>query len=135
MRASADPRLVCTMTEDAVWWLALLARPKWGPARVLSGVEAAGSPQEAWDRWFLGEPSEAMAGRDTALRWLEAARSEDMHVCTLDNPSYPLLLRELTDAPPVLFWRGTWPSQEAWSRSLAVVGDPQLHGGHGPRRA
>ena len=98
MRASADLRLVCTMTEDAVWWLALLARPKWGPARVLRGVEVAGSPQEAWDRWFLREPSEAMAGRDTARRWLEAAHSEGMQVCTLDNPSYPSLLRKLTDA-------------------------------------
>ena len=96
-----------------MWWLALLARPKWGPARVLRGVEAAGSPQETWDRWFLREPSEAMAGRDTARRCLEAARSEGMHVCTLDNPSYPSLLRELTDAPPVLFWRGTWPAQVA----------------------
>ena len=122
MRASADLRLVCTMTEDAVWWLALLARPKWGPAHVLKGVEVAGSPQEAWDRWFLREPSEAMAGRDTALRWLETAGSEGMQVCTLDDPSYPSLLRELTDAPPVLFWRGTWPSEEGWSRSLAVVG-------------
>ena len=105
-----------------MWWLALLARPKWGPARVLRGVEAAGSPQEAWDCWFLREPSEAMAGRDSARRWLEAAQSEGMHVCTLDNPSYPSLLRELTDAPPVFFWRGTWPSQGVWSRSLAVVG-------------
>jgi len=122
MRASVDPRLVCTMTEDAVWWLALLARPKWGPARVLKGVEVAGSPQEAWDRWFLREPSEAMTGRDTALRWLETAGSEGMQVCTLDDPSYPSLLRELTDAPPVLFWRGTWPALEGWSRSLAVVG-------------
>ena len=95
-----------------MWWLSLLARPKWGPAHVLRGVEAAGSPQEAWDRWFLREPSEAMTGRDTARRWLEAAHSEGMHVCTLDDPSYPLLLRELTDAPPVLFWRGTWPSEE-----------------------
>ena len=122
MRALADPQLVCIMREDAVWWLSLLARPKWGPARVLRGVEVAGSPQEAWDRWFLREPSAAMAGRDTARRWLEAARSKGMHVCTLDNPSYPSLLRELTDAPPVLFWCGTWPAQEAWSRSLAVVG-------------
>lgn len=122
MRAVKDPWLVCTMREDAEWWLALLARPKWGTARVLRGVEAAGSPQEVWDRWFLREPSEAMAGRDTARRWLEAARSEGMHVCTLDDPSYPSLLRELTDAPPVLFWRGTWPAEESWSRSLAVVG-------------
>ena len=61
MRAVKDPWLVCTMREDAEWWLALLARPKWGTARVLRGVEAAGSPQEVWDRWFLREPSEAMA--------------------------------------------------------------------------
>ena len=122
MRASEDLRLVCTMTEDAVWWLAMLARPKWGPARVLKGVEAAGSPQEAWHRWVLREPREAMVGRDTAWRWLEAAHAAGAHVCTLDNPTYPTLLRELTDAPPVLFWRGTWPSQKAWSRSLAVVG-------------
>ena len=67
------------------------------------GVETAGSPQEAWYHWFLREPSEAVAGRDTARRWLEAARSKGMNVCTLDNPSYPSLLRELTDAPPVLF--------------------------------
>ena len=86
------------------------------------GVEAAGSPQEAWHRWVLREPREAMVGRDTAWRWLEAAHSAGAHVCTLDNPTYPPLLRELTDAPPVLFWRGTWPSEKAWSRSLAVVG-------------
>lgn len=103
MHALSDPPLVCTMTEDSLWWLALLARPKRGPARVLRGVETAGSPQEAWYHWFLREPSEAVAGRDTARRWLEAARSKGMNVCTLDNPSYPSLLRELTDAPPVLF--------------------------------
>ena len=50
MHALSDPPLVCTMTEDSLWWLVLLARPKWGPARVLRGVETAGSPQEVWDQ-------------------------------------------------------------------------------------
>lgn len=105
-----------------MWWLALLARPNWGPARVHRGVEVAGSPREAWDRWFLREPSEAMVARETAHRWLDTAHGQGMHVCTLDSPTYPSLLRECTDAPPVLFWRGTWPSHQAWSRTLAVVG-------------
>ena len=88
MHALSDPPLVCTMTEDSLWWLAFLARPKWGLARVLRGVEPAGSPQVAWDRWFLREPSEAVAGRDTARGWLEAARFKGMHVYTFHQPQW-----------------------------------------------
>ena len=38
----------------AVWWLALLARPKWGPARVLAGwIETLEAVWVSWQTTYL----------------------------------------------------------------------------------
>ncbi|GAB4575062.1 MAG: DNA-processing protein DprA [Anaerolineae bacterium] len=41
-------------------------------------------------------------------------------VLTLEDPDYPSLLRELPDAPPVLYIRGTLTAADAWA--VAIVG-------------
>jgi DNA processing protein len=43
---------------------------------------------------------------DERAHWRRWARQSETHVLTLDDPSYPPLLRETRDPPPVLFVRG-----------------------------
>src|SRR5262249_30011630 len=56
----------------------------------------------------------------------EMARLEDAQVTALaqSDPRYPSRLKEIDDAPPVLYGRGEWRGEDEWS--VAVVG---------PRRA
>ncbi len=51
-----------------------------------------------------------------ARAWLNA----DFDVRTILDPSYPEPLRDIFNAPPVLFVKGTWPTTAA--RAIAVVG-------------
>jgi DNA processing protein len=43
---------------------------------------------------------------DECARCQRWAQQPNRHVLTLDDPRYPPLLREIADAPPVLFVRG-----------------------------
>ena len=74
------------------------------PAAVLSAGQAqlkdAGISDPATLSW-LREPDEAAVALD--LAWLEQPES---HLLTISSPAYPPLLREIPDAPPLLFVRG-----------------------------
>lgn len=101
--------------------LRLHSLPEIGPKRFAQLLDVFGAashalsaPATAWQR--LGIPAAAAEARRSAavreqaqavLAWLEAPQH---HLLWLDQPSYPGLLSELEDAPPVLF----------------VAGDPQL---------
>ena len=54
---------------------------------------------------------------DEVLRQVERAGAQ---VLTWDTPDYPGLLRQITDAPPVLFVRGSLTPADEWS--VALVG-------------
>ncbi|WP_162909577.1 DNA-processing protein DprA [Aggregatilinea lenta] len=54
--------------------------------------------------------------REDIIRW----RAGGIQIARRDDPCFPRLLRELDDAPPVLFWRGDLRPDEA--RTVAIVG-------------
>src|SRR5471032_1419031 len=91
--------------------------PELGPMRFKKLLEAFGSasaaisaPASAWRA--LGLPlacaearrsSEVRDGASHALAWLERP---DQHLLMWDQPDYPALLAEISDAPPLLFVAG-----------------------------
>jgi DNA processing protein len=95
--------------------------PELGPARFRKLLEAFGSaskaisaPASAWRA--LGLPQvccearrapEVRDGASHALAWIER---QDQHLLMWDQPDYPALLAQISDAPPLLF----------------VAGDPQI---------
>lgn len=129
--------------------------PELGPARFRKLLEAFGSaskaisaPASAWRA--LGLPfacsearrsSEIRDGASHALAWLERP---GQHLLMWDQPDYPALLAEISDAPPLLFVAGdpgilesrSWrwsavvaPRDRAWTplpRSPAVWPAPVL---------
>jgi DNA processing protein len=105
--------------------------PELGPARFKKLLEAFGSasaaisaPASAWRA--LGLPvaccearrsSEVRDGASHALAWLERP---GQHLLMWDQPEYPALLAEISDAPPLLFVAGDPTILE--KPQLAMVG-------------
>ncbi len=50
--------------------------------------------------------------------------NQGIKVCTIDDPQYPPLLKEIHGAPEKLWYRGTWPSAP-W-HSIGVVGSRKM---------
>jgi len=112
--------------EQLRYWLALLHAPGVGAVgfrELLELVESIPSlfhsspPPSVSERVrkYLRAPDWDAVERD--LVWLE---QQDCHILTLDDEIYPSLLRQLFDAPPVLFLRGDFHQLE--NPQLAVVG-------------
>jgi len=114
-------------SQYAVAWLTLLAMPGLGPVRLQALLDSLGSapailhaPDQAWRA--AGLPPSVIAGRhsadqarvEAAIAWLEADPRH--HLVALDDPDYPPLLKELRDAPPVLFAVG----------DVSLLDQPQL---------
>lgn len=109
-------------------WLALCRTPGLGPRTIQQLLHACGTPRAVFDR-------AVHAGLPLAPPVLDALRRPDWAAvegdiawlaragCTavpLDHPAYPSLLRQIGDAPPVLFVQGD-PALLARPQ-LAVVG-------------
>jgi DNA processing protein len=106
-----------TDTENALRsWLALTHTPKLGPIRIHSLLDVFNTPAEilnagrsAWKQAGLSEkmiehlssPDEEKVEAD--LKWLE---QDNAHIVALDDDRYPPLLRNIPDAPPVLYLLG-----------------------------
>ena len=112
------------------YWLALSRTPGLGSRTIQQLLNTCGTPRAVFDRAAqarlsatldpavqeaLRRPDWAAVERD--LAWL--ARTGCVAVC-LDHPDYPSLLRQIHDAPPVLFVHGD-PACLALPQ-LAVVG-------------
>ena len=108
------------------YWLALLHAPGIGAVGFQALLEQVGSPQRLFHnpssapdsaglRAYLRKPDWAAVEQD--LEWLA---QEDCHILALDDPAYPSLLREIHDAPPLLFLRGE--PRQLENPQLAVVG-------------
>ncbi len=98
-------------------WLALWRAPRIGARRFLMLLERFGSPATVLEAGpeqlkeagigdpatlsWLQAPDESTIARD--LSWLEQPEN---HLLTIDSESYPPLLREIPDPPPLLFVRG-----------------------------
>jgi DNA processing protein len=119
-------------TMDArKYWLGFNAVRGIGPLR-LRALQAAFDSLES--AWHASESELAAAGLDRRAignllaarqhfdldRMLEAVYRAGASVITLDDADYPPLLRELPDAPPVLFVKGTLLDADRWA--VAFVG-------------
>ena len=106
-----------TQTENALRnWLALTHVSKLGPIRIHSLLELFGTPSEifssgrlAWQEAGLPEKIiENLASPDwkkvdADLKWLE---QENTNILTLDDDRYPPMLKNIPDAPPILYTLG-----------------------------
>lgn len=113
-------------------WLRLTLTTGIGPVGARALLEALGPPQDVpgWGNRRLDDIAgprlaAALRGRDPerdrrVARALEWARADDHHLVTLADPDYPPLLRQIADAPPLLYAVGV---RRALARpSVAVVG-------------
>lgn len=114
-------------TENALRsWLALTHTPKLGPVRIHSLLEIFDTPadvlnagQSGWKQAGLSEKMiEHLSAPDwdkvdADLKWLD---QENASILTLDDDRYPPLLKNIPDAPPVLYLLG----------QVEVLKQPQL---------
>ncbi len=116
--------------DDLKYWLALLRTPQVGCRTFLKLLNDVGDPRELFSESrhslaLLGikEPSiEAILKPDwdrvdEDMAWAEQGLC---HILRINDDSYPLLLKEISDPPPVLFVRGSLPVIS--SLQLAMVG-------------
>jgi DNA processing protein len=113
------------------YWLGFNLVRGIGPVRLRMLLDFFGDIQSAWeapeqalreiklDRRSLGNFLKVrhQVNLDEVLRQVDRAGAQ---VMTWDTPDYPNLLRQITDAPPVLFVRGTLTPADEWS--VALVG-------------
>ena len=97
-------------------WLALTHVPNLGPVRIHSLLEAFDNPavilsagRSAWKEAGLSEKMiENLSAPDwdkvdADLKWLE---QENTNILTLDDERYPPMLKNIPDAPPILYTLG-----------------------------
>jgi len=117
--------------ETLRYWLGFNLVRGIGPVRLRMLLDLFGDIQSAWeaseqvlretklDRRSLENFLKVrhQVDLDEVLRQVERVGAQ---VLTWDTPDYPGLLRQITDAPPVLFVRGTLTPADEWS--VALVG-------------
>ncbi len=117
--------------ETRKYWLGFNVIKGVGPVRLRALRQFFGSLDTAWhasesdllaaglDRRTLGNLRQArqVVDLDRLAQDVEALGAS---VVTLDDPDYPALLRELPDAPPVLYFKGTLRDVDQWA--VAFVG-------------
>ena len=117
--------------RDVRYWIGFNKVSGIGAARLRALLDYFGDLETAWnapvhDLRQAGLDSRSMANLIEARAELdldaEAARLEcsDTHVLCRDDADYPALLREVYNAPPVLYVRGTIEKRDEWG--VAVVG-------------
>ena len=118
-------------TNDLPYWVALHRISRLGAAR-FALLEAAFPSLE--DAWGAGREALLAAGLDRRTAdevvrrraeinpqaELDRIAEAGLRALPRPHPAYPTRLREIADAPPVLYVDGSWVAQGEWS--LAVVG-------------
>ncbi|MFK5914609.1 MAG: DNA-processing protein DprA [Woeseiaceae bacterium] len=97
-------------------WLALSHVPQLGPVRLRSLLEIFKTPSAVFDAglsaWQEAKLSEKLCQHLLDLDWekvdadLEWVQQENASILTLDDPYYPPLLKNILDAPPILYVLG-----------------------------
>ena len=116
---------------DAKYWLGFSLVPEIGPRRIQLLLKAFGNLAAAWtasesrlrDSGLEDAPTQNLLGTRSQIDLdVEFARVERVgaRLLTLCDDNYPPLLREVPDAPPVLYVRGTLLPQD--ELALAIVG-------------
>ncbi|MDA0729656.1 MAG: DNA-processing protein DprA [Bacteroidetes bacterium] len=103
-------------------WMALLARPGSGVQAARRDVVMGGNAVNAWNRWESGNRVAAVDVGSRVDHQVEALQILGAWVVLWTDATYPWLLREIHDPPPVLFGLGRLAENRAWARGLSVVG-------------
>lgn len=116
-----------TDEERRIRWLALARVPGAVAAGIAHHLSRSGAKGEALDEAFAGGApewldlvGEAKARLEPVKREIEAAAKAGARAVDIEDAEYPVLLKGITDPPPVLFVRGTLvPGDE---RLAAIIG-------------
>jgi DNA processing protein len=117
--------------DERIYWVLLTGVSGIGPSRFARLLEHFGDAESAWRATPLDLAGAGLDRRAVeALVALRAARDPEaeqrrlerlgVSVLTLGDAEYPDRLREIADAPPVLYLRGALAVADAWA--VAVVG-------------
>ncbi|RPI96490.1 MAG: DNA-processing protein DprA, partial [Chloroflexi bacterium] len=117
--------------ETRKYWLGFNVIKGVGPVRLRALRQFFGNLETAWhasesDLLAAGLDRRTLANLRQARQVVDLDRlSQDVealgaYVVTLEDPEYPPLLRELPDAPPVLYTKGTLRDVDQWA--VAFVG-------------
>jgi len=129
--ADALPASAPQWSEDRLAWLALALTPGLGPRRILSAMEKLGAAPRLFQLTLteleaFGMPIEAVKfisegkARDAAQEEWKRVNDSGGSLLTYADEEYPDRLREIYDAPAVLWVRG---NRALFSRpSVAVIG-------------
>jgi DNA processing protein len=129
------------MKSDLPYYIALAAAPGIGPVRfklLLSHFKTAQAvwkaPEKILQRALTPSVFKQLIEFRKSFdieRYLERTRKLNIRVITIEDESYPKLLKEISDAPPVLYVKGELPSgleSELKPRTIAVVGTRKMTG-------
>ncbi len=117
--------------EDRKYWVGFNMVRGIGPARLRALLDYFGSLEAAWhapekelreaglDRRSLANLL-ALRQRVDLDREMERLERADVQVITWEDPDYPRRLRQIYNAPPVLYVKGALLPQDEWA--VAVVG-------------
>jgi DNA processing protein len=117
--------------SDLRYWIGFNIVPGIGPMRLRALLDHFGSIAAAWqaptdrlreiglDRRSISNLTAARASLDLDQQ-LDRVREAGAHVLTWEHANYPRLLKEIADAPPVLYVKGKILEDDAWA--VAVVG-------------
>lgn len=120
-----------SVPSEAKFWVAFSLIPGVGTQRVRAMLARFGTLAEAWratrselkeaglDSRTVKQIAEQRADIDPDAEW-ERLEKAQVRALTWDDPDYPPRLREIFDAPPVLYIRGELSPQD--DLSVAVVG-------------
>jgi DNA processing protein len=118
--------------EDLLYWIGLNSITGIGPRKIQLLIQAFETPRSVFHA-SLTELS-LVEGVDQAAaiaitegfdeikahEQVELAQKRGIQILTLDNPSYPAILREIYAPPPVLYVRGQIKESDA--KAVAIVG-------------
>jgi DNA processing protein len=121
--------------DERVYWVLLTTVSQIGPSRLQRLLEQFGSAEAAWaasplalagaglDRRAIESLVRMREAREPEVEWQRLERL-GISVVTLEDPSYPSRLREVPDAPPVLYVKGELTIADDWA--VAVVGTRRM---------
>ncbi|MHA2621195.1 MAG: DNA-processing protein DprA [bacterium JZ-2024 1] len=118
------------MRSDSAVYLLALKLSGFTDANIYHLLSKA-DPQEAYERAekILGKLELKGAPRKVLPEEAERTIHEKrMEYTTLLSPDYPVLLKQIEDPPPVLFYRGTLPPADAFCFAIVGTRTPTVYG-------
>lgn len=120
-----------TMEEELIYLNALNRVSFLGPLRIGALLKRCGSAGEAWraSAALLGDIPELKGLGERLLqerrrihpqREWQRLQQLDVGCLSMDSPAYPLLLKRISQPPPLLYCLGEWREQD--NLALAIVG-------------